>query len=343
MRGEWPRARSPIFSYVTSLLLTHLSVSLPRRSVVDGYNACIFAYGQTGSGKTFTMEGSSDDNQHGICVRTLHKIFAILNFRRESHVPVRQPDEWDGAEEEGEEERRPSPEFTYDIKIGMLEIYNEDVRDLLSADLVSVDLKRDSSGKIQIPNLTRTSVASLDEVLAVMAQGNKNRAVAATNINEQSSRSHMVMNVTVSSCIVGQPTSTGQLYLVDLAGCERVNKSGVQNKELKEAQHINLSLSALGDVMEALDKKSSHVPYRNSKLTYCLQDSLGGNSRTMMILTVCPSSSSGEESQCALQFATRVRRITMAAATRNVGGKNLEETLKKVSLGQVRSGQVWAE
>ena len=145
-------------------------------SVVDGFNACIFAYGQTGSGKTFTMEGTAQDNQYGICVRTLHKIFEILNFRRESYVP--QMDD-----EEGKEQL--PPEFTYEIKIGMLEIYNEDVRDLLSSDLVSVELKRDSNGKIQVPHLTRTEVTSLSDVLAVMAQGNKNRAVAATNINEQ--------------------------------------------------------------------------------------------------------------------------------------------------------------
>ncbi|GMH73896.1 hypothetical protein TL16_g06314 [Triparma laevis f. inornata] len=303
-------------------------------SVVDGYNACIFAYGQTGSGKTYTMEGMPEDNQWGICVRTLHKIFEILDFRKMSHVAVPPlGDEFEGDElfdEDEEEANTHGPQFNYSIEIGMLEIYNEDVRDLLSPDLVSVDLKRDSAGKIQVPNLTRKGVTSLNDVIDVMGMGKKNRAVAATNMNDQSSRSHMILNAIVSSWIDGQPVSTGQLYLVDLAGSERVNKSGVQNKELKEAQHINLSLSALGDVMEALDKKSSHVPYRNSKLTYCLQDSLGGNSRTMMIVNVCPSSSSGEESLCALQFASRVRRITMSAATRNVGGKNLEEILKKL-------------
>ncbi|GMH79153.1 hypothetical protein TrST_g6968 [Triparma strigata] len=310
-------------------------------SVVDGYNACIFAYGQTGSGKTYTMEGFADNNQWGICVRTLHKIFEILDFRKASHVAVPPLGdnlvEIDNSDDDDDDDSGDitrttgqAPQFNYQIEIGMLEIYNEDVRDLLSPDLVSVDLKRDSAGKIQVPNLTRREVMSLNDVMDVMSQGKKYRAVAATNMNDQSSRSHMILSAMVSSWIDGQPRSTGQLYLVDLAGSERVNKSGVQNKELKEAQHINLSLSALGDVMEALDKKSSHVPYRNSKLTYCLQDSLGGNSRTMMIVNVCPSSSSGEESLCAMQFASRVRRITMSAATRNVGGKNLEEILRKL-------------
>jgi len=253
-------------------------------------------------------------------------VFEILNFRKESFVTT------SAGENDGDASET---SFDYTIELGMLEIYNDNVRDILSPDVVSIDLKRDLAGKIQAQGLTKVSVSSLQDVIEVMTRGNRNRSVAATNMNDQSSRSHMVMQVTISSGTTGQPQTIGQLNLVDLAGCERVAKSNVVGKELKEAQHINLSLSALGDVMEALDKKSSHIPYRNSKLTYFLQDSIGGNSRTMMIVTACPAESSVDETHCALQFATRVRRISMPLATRNVGGKNLEETLKKLR-GELR-------
>ncbi len=121
------------------------------------------------------------------------------------------------------------------------------------------------------------------------------------------------------------------MYLVDLAGSERVRKSEVEGKALKEAQHINKSLSALGNVMEALDRKASHIPYRDSKLTYLLQNSLGGNSRTMMVVTVCPHNDSYDETTFALKFATRVRRINLGSAHKNVTAKNLEETVKNLT------------
>merc|ERR1712232_507152 len=133
------------------------------------------------------------------------------------------------------------------------------------------------------------------------------------------------MGVDVHSGFEGQPGNTGTLFLVDLAGSERVKKSEVAGDHLKEAGHINKSLAALGNVMEALDRKASHIPYRDSKLTYLLQDSLGGNSRTMMIVAVTPTDVTCDESVHALQFATRVRRINIGAAQRNVTSKNLEE------------------
>lgn len=138
----------------------------------------------------------------------------------------------------------------------------------------------------------------------------------------------MVLMVDVVSGLDDQPTNKGTLYLVDLAGSERVRKSNVAGEQLKEAGYINKSLSALGNVMEALDRKASHVPFRDSKLTYMLQDSLGGNSRTMMVVTVNPIDNSFDESVHALLFATRVRRIQIGAAQRNVTSKNLEETVK---------------
>ena len=221
----------------------------------------------------------------------------------------------------------------------MLEIYNDEVYDLLDLGLSSrstgiprkktLDIRLSAENTVEVPGLVKESVSTVTEVLNVLDRGNSNRATASTNLNEHSSRSHMVLQVEVTSGL-GEAMSTGTLYLVDLAGSERVRKSEVEGKELKEAQHINKSLSALGNVMEALDRKASHVPYRDSKLTYLLQNSLGGNSRTMMVVTVCPHNNSYDETTYALKFATRVRRINLESAQKNVRAKNLEETVKNL-------------
>jgi kinesin family protein C2/C3 len=281
-------------------------------SVVDGFNACIFAYGQTGSGKTFTMEGKQEENNWGVSYRALHKIFELLQYKKEN-----------GAQA--------GVSFSYSVTLSVLEIYNDEVKDLITPNSgASMELKRNAEGKISIPNLSSASVMNLDDVMRVLQNANKNRSTASTNLNEDSSRSHMVVSAEVRHSLPNQPESIGTLSLVDLAGSERIFKSAVQGAQLKEAQHINKSLSALADVMEALDKKQQHIPYRNSKLTYFLQDSLGGNSKTLMVVTLSPSSLSSDESLCALQFATRVRKIVVPAAQSNVGNKNLEESMKKL-------------
>jgi kinesin family protein C2/C3 len=305
-------------------------------SVVDGYNACIFAYGQTGSGKTYTMEGVEENNNYGISYRTIQKIFTLLNFRYQQQR---------AATAVG----TASKEFSFKLQLGMLEIYNDEIFDLLAdhaqagskADQkreakkagvkATLDIRRSEDGHIEVPGLTKEPVGSIKEVMALLKRGNANRATASTNLNEHSSRSHMVLSVEVESGLEGEPANKGTLYLVDLAGSERVRKSKVEGEQLKEATFINKSLSALGNVMEALDRKASHVPYRDSKLTYLLQDALGGNSRTMMVVTVCPMDTAYDESVHALQFATRVRRIQIGAAQRNVTSKNLEETVKSLT------------
>uniref|UniRef100_A0A7S2GTT1 Kinesin motor domain-containing protein n=1 Tax=Helicotheca tamesis TaxID=374047 RepID=A0A7S2GTT1_9STRA len=298
-------------------------------SVVDGYNACIFAYGQTGSGKTYTMEGNRENKQYGISSRTIHKIFHLLSYREGLHTKAAMAEAAAGEDPADEVGGR----FSFSIEVGMLEIYNDDVFDLLanSGKKDKVDIRRGSDGRVGVPNMTKQNVTCLQDVLDLLEKGNKNRSVAATNLNEHSSRSHMVLNVQVTSTVEGEPPNKGNLFLVDLAGSERVLKSEVVGKELDEAKHINKSLAALGNVMEALDRKASHVPYRDSKLTHLLQDSLGGNSRTMMVVTVCPTSNAYDETQCALKFATRVRRINLGTAQRNVTSKNLEETVKNLS------------
>ena len=194
----------------------------------------------------------------------------------------------------------------------------------------SLDIRHSADNTIEVPGLTKENVRTVSQVLNALDRGNANRATASTNLNEHSSRSHMILRVEVSSG-VGEAKNTASLYLIDLAGSERVRKSEAQGQSLKEAQHINKSLSALGNVMEALDRKASHIPYRDSKLTYLLQNSLGGNSRTMMVVTICPHNKSYDETTFALKFATRVRRINLGSAQKNVLSKNLEETVKNLT------------
>eukprot|EP00531_Pseudo-nitzschia_arenysensis_P016945 CAMPEP_0116135380 /NCGR_PEP_ID=MMETSP0329-20121206/11158_1 /TAXON_ID=697910 /ORGANISM="Pseudo-nitzschia arenysensis, Strain B593" /LENGTH=1340 /DNA_ID=CAMNT_0003630173 /DNA_START=206 /DNA_END=4228 /DNA_ORIENTATION=- len=310
-------------------------------SVVDGFNACIFAYGQTGSGKTFTMEGVAENNQRGISFRTIQKVFHLLSLKQ-------QQEKTNSILFKSQDERDEAPaNFVYSVEIGMLEIYNDECYDLLGASgaslaekkkeaqkaggKASLEIRRNKDGRIEVPSLTKEKVDNIEDVFELLAKGNKNRAVASTSLNQTSSRSHMVLWVDVTSGFEGQDGNKGTLFLVDLAGSERVKKSEVEGDHMKEAGHINKSLSALGNVMEALDRKASHIPYRDSKLTYLLQDSLGGNSRTMMIVAVTPVDVAYDESIHALQFATRVRRINIGAAQRNVTSKNLEETVKALT------------
>mmetsp|Transcript_6886 Transcript_6886/g.14939 ORF Transcript_6886/g.14939 Transcript_6886/m.14939 type:complete len:1458 (+) Transcript_6886:192-4565(+) len=301
-------------------------------SVIDGYNACIFAYGQTGSGKTYTMEGSKLNSQYGISQRMIQKLFWLLQDKAQQHQ----------RNIANQDDESPSPQFEYKIEVGMLEIYNDEVYDLLDPGFSSsgipvgspkkkaLDIRHGADKTVEVPGLIKESVNTVSEVLSALDRGNSNRAKAATNLNEHSSRSHMILQVEVTSG-VGDGKNKGSLYLVDLAGSERVRKSEVEGKALKEAQHINKSLSALGNVMEALDRKASHVPYRDSKLTYLLQNSLGGNSRTMMVVTACPHNDSYDETAFALKFATRVRRINLGSAQKNITSKNLEESIKQLT------------
>mmetsp|Transcript_126716 Transcript_126716/g.354767 ORF Transcript_126716/g.354767 Transcript_126716/m.354767 type:complete len:1359 (-) Transcript_126716:20-4096(-) len=310
-------------------------------SVVDGFNACIFAYGQTGSGKTHTMEGVERDNQRGISYRTIQKVFHLLNIKQQQERTA-------AILLKTQEERDEEPkEFQFEIRVGMLEIYNDECYDLLESTgssvaqkkkdaaahggKASLEIRRSKEGRIEVPELTKQTVTCIEDVISLLKKGNSSRATASTSMNEHSSRSHMVLWVDVHSGLAGQPGNNGTLFLVDLAGSERVKRSEVSGDHLKEAGHINKSLSALGNVMEALDRKASHVPYRDSKLTYLLQDSLGGNSRTMMVVAINPTDLSYDESVHALQFATRVRRINIGAAQRNITSKNLEETVKELT------------
>lgn len=261
------------------------------KSVLDGYNVCIFAYGQTGTGKTFTMEGTPENR--GVNYRALEELFKESMERNSSH--------------------------RYEFSVSMLEVYNEKIRDLLSensSDQASKKLEvKQIDGTQDVPGLLDTKVCDIDEVWEILQTGGKNRSVGSTNANELSSRSHCLVRVTVKvENLVDGERNKSHMWLVDLAGSERVGKTEVEGERLKESQFINKSLSALGDVIAALASKNPHIPYRNSKLTHLLQSSLGGDCKTLMFTQISPSSADLGETICSLNFATRVRGIESGPA-----------------------------
>lgn len=256
-------------------------------SVMRGYNATIFAYGQTGSGKTFTMEGSKDcSNLKGIIPRSFEQIFSHVNR---------------------------SPDCDFSVIASYVEIYNEEVRDLLNYNKSRqlCKLREDTETGVFVKNLSRSICKSVRDLEKVMRIGNQNRQTGFTHMNEHSSRSHAILTITVEARrFDAKKIRTGKLNLVDLAGSERQSKTNSTDERLKEASKINLSLSALGNVISALGKKQRHIPYRDSKLTRLLQDSLGGNSRTLMIANIGPASYNYEETLMTLRYANRAKRIT---------------------------------
>ncbi|CAM9148410.1 unnamed protein product [Ectocarpus fasciculatus] len=247
-------------------------------SVLDGFNVCIFAYGQTGSGKTYTMAGPPDSK--GVNTRALDELFKRSSSRQD--------------------------ECRDTISVSILEVYNESIRDLLSTGAdEKLEIRQGEFGNY-VPGLTQVPVSAIDDVQNLLATADRNRSQACTNMNEHSSRSHMMLTIYLTS----ENTSTGQisrgkLNLVDLAGSERLDKSGATGQALKEAQNINKSLSALGDVIQARATKQGHIPFRNSTLTYLLQDSLSQDSKTLMFVCISPVLYNAEETFCSLNFASR--------------------------------------
>lgn len=281
------------------------------RSVLDGFNVCIFAYGQTGSGKTYTMSGPDlmTEKTWGVNYRALRDLFQLSKARKDI--------------------------IKYEIGVQMIEIYNEQVRDLLVSDGSSrrLDIRNNSQlNGLNVPDACLFPVSNINDVLDLMRIGQKNRAVGATALNERSSRSHSVLTVHVQGKdLVSGSILRGCLHLVDLAGSERVDKSEAVGERLKEAQHINRSLSALGDVISALAQKSPHVPYRNSKLTQVLQDSLGGQAKTLMFVHINPELNAIGETISTLKFAERVASIELGAAKSNKETGEIRELKEEIS------------
>ncbi|XP_058135918.1 kinesin-like protein KIFC3 isoform X3 [Dasypus novemcinctus] len=261
-------------------------------SCIDGFNVCIFAYGQTGAGKTYTMEGTPENP--GINQRALQLLFSEVQEK--------------------------AADWEYTITVSGAEIYNEVLRDLLGSEpqeKLEIRLCPDGSGQLYVPGLTEFRVQSVADIHKVFEFGHSNRTTEFTNLNEHSSRSHALLIVTVRGVDFSTGLrTTGKLNLVDLAGSERVGKSGAEGSRLREAQHINKSLSALGDVIAALRSRQGHVPFRNSKLTYLLQDSLSGDSKTLMVVQVSPVEKNTSETLYSLKFAERVRSVELGPGSR---------------------------
>ncbi|WVY96294.1 hypothetical protein V8G54_028445 [Vigna mungo] len=286
------------------------------RSVLDGYNVCIFAYGQTGSGKTYTMTGPKEitEKSQGVNYRALSDLFLTADQRRDT--------------------------FCYDVSVQMIEIYNEQVRDLLVTDGSNkrypfscyIKMINNSHRGLSVPDACLVPVSSTRDVIELMNLGQRNRAVGATALNDRSSRSHSCLTVHVQGRDLTSGTILrGCLHLVDLAGSERVDKSEATGDRLKEAQHINKSLSALGDVIASLAQRNQHVPYRNSKLTQLLQDSLGGQAKTLMFVHISPEVDAVGETISTLKFAERVATVELGAARVNKDGEDVKELKEQIA------------
>ncbi|XP_049441862.1 kinesin heavy chain isoform X1 [Epinephelus fuscoguttatus] len=270
------------------------------KDVLGGYNGTIFAYGQTSSGKTHTMEGNLHDPQGmGIIPRIAEDIFEHIFAMDEN--------------------------LEFHIKVSYFEIYMDKIRDLLDVTKTNLSVHEDKYRVPYVKGCTERFVTSPEEVMDVIDEGKANRHVAVTNMNEHSSRSHSIFLINIKQeHVETEQKLCGKLYLVDLAGSEKVSKTGAEGAVLDEAKNINKSLSALGNVISALaEGTKSHVPYRDSKMTRILQDSLGGNCRTTMFICCSPSSYNDVETKSTLMFGQRAKTI------RNTVSVNLELTAEQ--------------
>eukprot|EP00752_Nemacystus_decipiens_P007271 g6508.t2 len=281
------------------------------QSALDGYKVCLFSYGQTGSGKTHTMTGSGRGMMRGIVPRAVEHILGRV----------------------GELQTGP---WQYSVQASFLEIYNEELRDLLvghgdvdaaAASPVKLSIKKSAGGGTEVAGLTKYDIDTGDEeqglleLEEIMRVAQRTRSVASTAMNAESSRSHSVFTLWLTG--VDSSTGTtlkGVLHLVDLAGSERLDRSGAGNdaQRLRETQAINKSLSCLADVFAALSAKASHVPFRNSKLTYLMQDCLSGDGKALMFVNLSPTAASANETVCSLRFANQVSQVQLGKATRQL-------------------------
>uniref|UniRef100_A0A0D9WUL7 Kinesin-like protein n=1 Tax=Leersia perrieri TaxID=77586 RepID=A0A0D9WUL7_9ORYZ len=299
-----------VFDQLASQEDVFIEISQLVQSALDGYKVCIFAYGQTGSGKTYTMMGNPELHvQKGLIPRSLEQIFQTS----QSLI---------------------SQGWKYKMQASMLEIYNETIRDLLATNRTGIqdggsskyNIKHDANGNTHVSDLTIVDVSSINEVSSLLKRAAQSRSVGRTQMNEESSRSHCVFTLRIFGVNEGTDQQVqGVLNLIDLAGSERLNKSGATGDRLKETQAINKSLSCLSDVIFSIAKKEEHVPFRNSKLTYLLQPCLGGDSKTLMFVNLSPEVSSTGESICSLRFAARVNSCEIGIPRRQTQVRSLTQ------------------
>ncbi|KAI8507762.1 hypothetical protein Bbelb_140020 [Branchiostoma belcheri] len=282
------------------------------QSAVDGYNVCIFAYGQTGSGKTFTMIGDKDQRFPGIAPRAFDRIFELIEENKSK--------------------------FSCEVFVYMLELYVDKLIDLFNHHGEGkLDIKKDKKGMVVIQGSVIKKATTSKELFALFDEGSKNRHTSSTKMNADSSRSHLIIGIIIESTNITTGTMTkGKLSLVDLAGSERVAKTGATAEQLKEANSINKSLSALGDVISALSSEQSFIPYRNNKLTMLMQDSLGGNAKTLMFVNISPADYNAEETVISLTYASRVKLITNDAQK---NADNKEITRLKGIIAKLKAGE----
>ena len=275
--------------------------------ILNGYNGTVFAYGQTGAGKSYTMMGADIDSEthKGVIPRIVEQIFFCITNSPQS--------------------------MEYTVRVSYMEIYMERIRDLLNPINDNLPVHEDKGRGVYVKGLLELYVSSVQEVYEVMRRGGAARSVSATNMNQESSRSHSIFVISVSQKNVETgSTKNGNLYLVDLAGSEKVGKTGASGQTLEEAKKINKSLSTLGMVINNLTDGSKYIPYRDSKLTRILQESLGGNSRTSLIINCSPSSYNDSETLSTLRFGMRAKSIkNKAKVNTELSPAELKALLKK--------------
>ncbi len=269
--------------------------------MLDGYSACVFSYGATGSGKTYTMEGGQTDEHRGMIPRSVDQIFQQIQSLAKLG-------------------------WSYKLQATYVEIYNETLRDLLAdGGGAQMKISHGKDGTTTLVDAHTVAVQSPSDIHDALRTANRNRSVASTGANDRSSRSHSVFSLSVRgrNSATGAE-STGVLHLVDLAGSERLAVSKAEGARLKETQAINKSLAALSDVIASLANGEAHVPYRNSKLTYLLQNSLGGaSSKTLMLVQISPLAQDVNETLCSLRFASKVNACEIGVAKRSQGKVSL--------------------
>ena len=269
------------------------------QSALDGYNVCLFSYGQTGSGKTHTMQGAGSGVMRGLIPRCLEQIGL--------HKIAEEKDGWE-----------------FSMEVSFLEIYNETLKDLLRVNMnqeCKHEIKVGTDGRRTVTDLTVKVIDPNDRVAvdAILSLAAKRRATGSTDMNATSSRSHSVFTLNMTATHVERnQVVRGTLNLVDLAGSERLDRSHATGQRQKETVAINKSLSSLVDVFTAIGQKQSHVPFRNSKLTYLLQPALSGDGKTCMIVNLSPTEASVPETLCSLRFASKVNLCELGKAKRSI-------------------------